>query len=183
MSLFNRKGAPQGMQKRGGTWIQAILLSLALAGAAGVQARADVVSELVAFKVVASGSKESFQAATSVKPGELLEYRLDYRNKGDEAARGLEVTLPIPDTLEYVANTAQPAAVRASVDGQNFQPVPLKRRVRQADGKEIEQLVPVSEYRYLRWNPADLPAGQAAKYSARARVLTGAPVSPAAPAR
>ena len=166
------------------TWVQAITLSLGLMIGAGVQARADVASQLAAVKVVAeAGGKESFQPAATVKPGELLEYRLDYHNKGDEAARGLEVTLPIPEGLEYMPGSAQPGAPRASLDGKVFQAIPLKRKVKQADGKEVEQLVPAAEYRFLRWSPTDLAAGQHAKYSARMRVISSTAAVPQAATR
>lgn len=165
-------------------WVPGILLALGLVVSAGVQARAEVESQLAAVKVVTGGDgKEAFQPAAEIKPGELLEYRLDYRNKGDESARGLEVTLPIPEGLEFVPDSARPRNPRASVDGTNFQPIPLKRRVRLPDGKEVEQLVPLAEYRFLRWSPTDLAAGQSAKYSSRMRVTGGVAALPQAAPR
>ncbi len=163
------------------TWIQAAALCFGLAIAAGASARADVTSQLSAVKVTASADgKEVFAPAPSVKPGELIEYRVDYRNKGDESARALEVTLPIPVGLEYLPSSAQPAGARASLDGKAYQAMPLKRMVKGADGKEVEQLIPVAEYRFLRWSASDLAAGKTARYTARMRVSSGNVVLPAA---
>lgn len=163
------------------TWIQAAALCIGLAIAAGASARADVASQLSAVKVsVGADGKDVFAPAPSVKPGELIEYRVDYRNKGDESARALEVTLPIPVGLEYLPSSAQPAGARASLDGKAYQAVPLKRMVKGTDGKEIEQLIPVAEYRFLRWSASDLGAGKTARYTARMRVSSGNVVLPAA---
>ena len=163
------------------TWIQAAALCVGLAIVAGASARADVASQLSAVKVtVGADGKEAFAPAPSVKPGELIEYRVDYRNKGDESARALEVTLPIPVGLEYLPSSAQPAGARASLDGKAYQAVPLKRMVKGTDGKEIEQLIPVAEYRFLRWSASDLGAGKTARYTARMRVSSGNVVLPAA---
>jgi len=152
-------------------WIQAATLCVGLAITGGAFARADVTSQLSAVKVsVGADGKETFAAAPSVKPGELIEYRVDYRNKGDETARTLEVTLPIPVGLEFQPGSPQPGGARASLDGKTYQDMPLKRMVRQADGKEVEQVVPVSEYRFLRWTAGDLGAGKTTRYSARMRV-------------
>ncbi len=162
-------------------WIQAAALCIGLAIAAGASARADVTSLLSAVKVsVGADGKEAFAPAPSVKPGELIEYRVDYRNKGDESARALEVTLPIPAGLEVLPSSAQPAGARASLDGKSYQAMPLTRRVKGADGKEVEQPVPVADYRFLRWSASDLAAGKTARYTARMRVGNGNVVLPAA---
>ena len=162
-------------------WIQAAALCIGMAIAAGASARADVTSELSAVKVaMGADGNEAFAPAPSVRPGELIEYRVDYRNKGDESARALEVTLPIPVGLEYLPSSAQPAGARASLDGKSYQAMPLKRMVKGADGKEIEQLIAVAEYRFLRWSASDLGAGKTARYTARMRVSSGNVVLPAA---
>lgn len=162
-------------------WIQAAMLCVGLAVTGGAFARADVTSQLSAVKVsVGADGKEAFAPAPSVKPGDLIEYRVEYRNKGDETARTLEVTLPIPVGLEFQPGSPQPAGARASLDGKSYQAMPLKRMVKGADGKEVEQLIPVAEYRFLRWSASDLAAGKTARFTARMRVSSGDVVLPAA---
>ena len=124
--------------------------------------------------VVGADGSEQAQAATAARPGELLEYNAEFRNAGSAVARGLEATLPIPQGVTYVAGSARPAGARASVDGTSFAPMPLVRRVRHADGTLADERVPLSEYRYLRWAPADLASNGALSVSARVVVAGNA---------
>ena len=78
--------------------------------------------------------------------------------------------LPIPANTEYVAGSAKPGAAKASVDAHAFGALPLKRRVVR-DGKEVEESVPLREYRYLRWYPGELAADQSVSFTARVKVL------------
>ena len=48
--------------------------------------------------------------------------------------------------------------------------MPLKRMVKKSDGKLEEQLVPLSEYRALRWDLGELAQKNKVEVSARARV-------------
>jgi hypothetical protein len=51
--------------------------------------------------------------------------------------------------------------------------MPLKRKVKQANGVEVEQPVATSEYRYLRWYPGEIGAKQSIAFSAQFRVADG----------
>jgi uncharacterized repeat protein (TIGR01451 family) len=121
-------------------------------------------------RIVVVNGKESALAADKVSPGDLLEYKVRYINKGAAPAKNLVVTLPIPAGLELAPATDSPKAALASLDGQRFEAMPIKRAVKQADGKEILQDVPLSQYRALRWQVEQLDAGKSANFSARARV-------------
>jgi len=150
----------------------------AFATLAFAQAPAPLVTTLDARKVIAGADgKESFDVATTAKPGDVIEYVATYRNDGKQALAKLEATLPIPANTEFIAASAKPANAQASLDGQNFQPMPLKRMVRAPDGKETEQLVPTREYRYLRWYPDALGGEKALSFSARVRVIDDRPPS------
>ena len=133
-------------------------------------------------RVVVVNGKEVLQAADKVNPGDLLEYRVRYVNKGTTVANNLVVTLPIPRGLEFSNLTDSPRASLASLDGQAFEAVPIKRSIRQADGKEISQNVPLAQYRALRWQVDQLPAGKTVAFSARARVEPAAVASTSVPA-
>jgi uncharacterized repeat protein (TIGR01451 family) len=131
----------------------------------------DIQSSLRVSRVVAQTSgTEEYQAAASARPGDLLEYVAQYRNTSTHPIKQLTPTLPIPIGMEYVPDSAQPAGVLASIDGNNFSPVPLKRRVVDAGGKLVDELVPYRDYRFLRWPAQDLGAGKTLQVGARARM-------------
>ena len=124
-------------------------------------------------KVTQSDGKEILVDATLAKPGEVIEYRAKYQNHTAKTLRRVEATLPIPPGTTVMPATAQPSGAWASVDGANFQIIPLKRKVKLSDGREIEQLVPFSEYRFLRWKVGALDAGQSAVYAVRVKGVSG----------
>jgi len=127
-----------------------------------------VTVELTLFKVVkGADGKEQLLDATKVKPNDVLEYRATYTNHDTKAVKGVVANLPIPNGLVYEAKSAKPGATLVQVatkDGA-FSAEPLTRKV----GEKIEA-VPYSEYRMLRWNLGQLPAGGSMAVSARATV-------------
>jgi uncharacterized repeat protein (TIGR01451 family) len=142
-----------------------------IAGATGmVRAAEPVTSTLTVSRVVALGSQEQLQPASTARPGDTLVYTLDLHNGGVGSAHGLSATLPIPIGTELVADSMNPAVAQASLDGTSYAALPLKRVVHLADGSAREVVVPVSEYRFLRWAPSDIAANGDLKVSARVRV-------------
>lgn len=142
------------------------------------QSVSDVTSTLIVSRIVVQpDGKEASEPAKTAKPADVLEYIAEYRNSGSRAATRLEATLPIPSGTEYVPDSAKPATAMASLDGVTFDVIPLKRKVKQPDGKIAEQLVPYAEYRFLRWPPRDLATGNSVTYTARAKVFADAPVN------
>lgn len=144
-------------------------------GAAPVHAQTSqngaIESRLEARKVVrAADGTETFATADAAKPGDVIEYVATYRNTTAQPVRNLEATLPIPANTEIVSGTARPASAKASVDAAKFSEVPLKRKVKR-EGREIDEPVPLREYRYLRWYPGEIAGGKSAVFSARVRVV------------
>ncbi len=130
-----------------------------------------IESRLTQAKVTrGSDGKERLESAAIAKPGEVIEYRASYANKAKEPARNLEATLPVPSGLEYVPGTASPAGALATIDNVKFEPIPLKRMVKQADGRMGEREIPTTEYRALRWKLGSLDAGKDTVVAARMRV-------------
>jgi uncharacterized repeat protein (TIGR01451 family) len=134
------------------------------------------VAELTAKKVVKTkGKREKLQSATYVETGDVLEYAVVYSNRGRKAVSALVATLPIPVGMTYIEDSAVPAKVEASIDGQSFYPVPLlwdvrthKLLTKQESLAVISEHVPVANYRALRWQmPMLKPKGD---FTARARV-------------
>jgi uncharacterized repeat protein (TIGR01451 family) len=130
-----------------------------------------VETRLEARKVmVAADGRETFAAAESARPGDVIEYVATYRNTGREPVRNLEATLPIPANTELVPGSARPAGARASVDARDFRDPPLMRTV-QRDGRALEEAVPLREYRALRWYPGELAGEKAVSFVARVRIV------------
>ena len=154
--------------------LAAILLSLTLViSNAFAQGQQDVQVTMDVKKVVKSDQgKESLESADRAKPGDILQYTATYTNKTNKIWRDLEATIPIPAYTEYVPGSSRPAGAKASVDGQTFQSIPLRRKAKQADGKEVIQLVPYGDYRTLRWFAGNLAANQELKFSTRVKVLS-----------
>jgi uncharacterized repeat protein (TIGR01451 family) len=148
----------------------AALLALAPLAAAQQKAASPLETRIEQRLVVrAADGAETLAAADAVKPGDVIEYTVTYRNTGKPALSKLEATLPIPAETEFVPGTARPANAKASTDGRTFGDLPLKRTVKR-NGVDVEETVPVSQYRFLRWYPGDLAGEKALTYTARVRV-------------
>lgn len=131
---------------------------------------------LTRMKVVMVNGRESQVAAATAKPGDVLEEVATYQNRSTMPVRKLEATLPIPPNTELVMSSLQPSNASASVDGKTFSVVPLKRKVLQPNGVAVEQDVPLREYRFLRWFPGELAAGETLTVKARFRVIDDQPL-------
>lgn len=149
------------------TWIAFVALSLCL------PLLAEVKVVLTANKIVIVNGAEQRQSSEKAKPGEIIEYVAEYRNTAKSPVSNVVATLPIPSGMEYIPDTADPAQVMASTDEHNYAPVPLKRMVRGADGKMIEQQVPYAEYRSLRWKLGEIQGESSKSVKARMTVKTG----------
>ena len=150
------------------------LLPLALATSLFAQGP-DVRVELTGKRVVVADGRESFVPADNAKPGDTIQYEAVYRNDGKGAAKSVAATVPIPNGLSLVDKSAKPGAELASLDGKNFEAVPLLREVKNEAGKVEKKPVPLSEYRALRWNLPELAPGKTATFVLRAQVSSNAP--------
>lgn len=148
-------------------WAIAMLVCSACACADSSAINATLSVHKVALD--ASG-KEVTAIANDAKPGELLEYAAEYVNTSKSGVTQLAITIPIPQGTEYVGSDKTPPNMTASVDGRSFHSLPLKQKVRGAHGKEIEQILPTSAYRFVRWNHVALAAGESIVFRARVRV-------------
>ena len=153
--------------------LTAILCVAALPSTAtAADAGGDVQVALTAQRVVLDrNGKETLTEAREARPGDVLEYRAVYRNQGKQAVRNVLAVLPVPlNSLSYIPASANPQRVWASLDGRKFELAPLLRTVTLADGKREIRPVPVSEYRYLRWDLGELKPGAQAAVAARMRM-------------
>lgn len=127
--------------------------------------------KLTVHKVVIVDGREQQVPADAAKPGDLLEYRAEYRNTGKTPTAQVKAVVPVPaQGLEYLPGSASPPAVNASVDGRRFAPAPLTRAVTLPDGRREIRPVPAVEYRYLQWHLDELAPGARAVVKARMKV-------------
>ena len=160
--------------------LMALVFSLALALTIGLMplpAAAATVApslELAAFKVVPAtpARPERLVAATETSAGDRLEYVATYRNPTAVAMHHVLVTVPVPrNGVEYVLDTAAPRADLASTDGKQFAALPLGRVRTAADGSRSTTPAPAGDYRFLRWDLGDVPAGATRTVRARVQVI------------
>lgn len=147
-------------------WARTALAVLALY----LPLQAEVKVNLVANKIVSVDGAEHKQSADKAKPGEVIEYVADYQNLDKASVKNVMATLPVPKGLEYLPQSSSPQSMLASTDGNTYAPAPLKRSVRGTDGKMVEELVPYSEYRSLRWSLGEIGAGASKTVKARMKV-------------
>ena len=145
----------------------------ATAAAPSGPASAPTVPTLVlsAWKVEAAhaGQPERLVDAGQARSGDQLEYRAVYFNPTASTMHHVLVTVPVPaGGLEYLPDTAAPRADLASTDGKQFAPLPLLRVVTGLDGRQVSRPAPAADYRFLRWDLGDVPAG--ASRTVRTRV-------------
>ena len=141
-----------------------------------------LTSQLTVHQVVAQANgDDALQPVTHIKPGDVLQYVAVFSNPGPRAVGRLQASLPIPAGTELLTASAVPRGVQASLDGKVYQPLPLMRKIRRADGQWAEVAVPPGEIRSLRWPEQALAAGASFSATARVRVGTSAPVPAPAP--
>ena len=162
-----------------------IIMSLQSLAFAAPADKAGLTSELQVWNVVRQDNgSEALNPARTVKPGDVLEYTVTYKNAGDRAVSRLVASLPIPAGTELVDASAVPRDVQASIDGKVYAAVPLMRKARRADGQMVDVPIPMAEYRFVRWPEHQVAAGASFTTSARVRVVSAsASVAASATAR
>ena len=145
-----------------------------VAAAAGseVTAASPLMSKLTQMLVkTGTDGREKLEDASSVKPGDVIEYRVTYTNTGKRPIKNMLATLPVPLETEYLPKSAKPGASLMSAATLNgvYAAEPLMFT---PAGKTKPESVPYLDYRNLRWTLGQLPAGGVTEVTARVRVLT-----------
>jgi hypothetical protein len=149
--------------------------SLTVAGVAFAKAN-PLSTSMEAYTIsVNKDGKEVATKSAEASPQQLIEYRVTYENKSQGALKGLAVTGPIPAATQYKggSNTTKISAnFMVSIDGgKTFEGEPVKRMIKDANGKTVEQTIPASRYTHIRWTPAaGINAGEKQLYSYRVQV-------------
>ena len=156
-----------------------LAVGLVLASLAVAQAKTDsapLESTMEAFVVSTDkDGKEVSSPAKEVAPGQTVEYRLIYKNTSKKPLNDIAVTGPVPNTTDYIANTANTKAetsFQVSIDGgKTFESEPVKRTVLDEKGKKVEKIIPASEYSHVRWiMKKPLEAGESQTFAYRSLV-------------
>jgi uncharacterized repeat protein (TIGR01451 family) len=107
-------------------------------------------------KVVQQESgREVLIPANEVNPEDVVEYRLTYANRGDEALRSVSVVDPIPHGTEYVSLSAtrpEAGAVEFSIDGgDTWHTWPVQYNKKLEDGSEELVEATPDMVSHIRW--------------------------------
>lgn len=157
---------------------RAVFLSVLVAGLITSFAVADnpVTGSIEAVKVVVgSGGEEAYLPADEARPQDVIEYRLTYANRGEQAVSKLSITDPVPAGACYVAKTARApksATVLFSVDdAKTFHAWPVRVKQTNAEGREVWVDATPAMITHIRWTlSGDLAPADEIKFSYRAEV-------------
>ena len=144
-----------------------VLLSATAAMGQGKQVKV----ELKQAKVVVNGGVETLQPTDKAKPGDVIEYTATYHNIGKTAVKAVAGDIPVPVGMEYVPDAKLKAPDLAATNDGKFAPLPLKHKVMK-NGVQVEEVLPYSEYRILRWNIGTLAPDQKVEEKARVKLTT-----------
>jgi uncharacterized repeat protein (TIGR01451 family) len=148
-----------------------LLIGAAVSITAAAAAPAPLVTELQATRVVIDNGREVQHSAQAVRPGDTLLYTASYRNRSPAPLASVVATVPVPGGAQFIAAMPIVDGVMASVDGVNFERMPLLRRVHGSDGQWHDMSVPLAEIRALRWPARTLAAGETFTPTVRVRVI------------
>lgn len=119
----------------------------------------------------ANGAEELSDSPVAA-PGDVIRYTALFHNHGAQTLKRLAPTIPIPAGMVYTPTPALPAPAEASLDGNLFEPIPVRRERRLDDGRKVLVEVPFSSYRALRWKAGELAPGATFTAAARVRVIS-----------
>lgn len=94
--------------------------------------------------------------------GDVLFYTIVYKNSGDEAATDVQLDNPIADGASYVVHSAwgKDATIQFTINGKEYQIAEqLKKTIKTADGKIVQQLATAEDYTAIRWLVKEIKPG------------------------
>jgi len=93
-------------------------------------------------------------SADEAKPGDVLIYRVLYRNEGPAPVKSAVLTQPVPQGAVLVFGTLTQSAAEATYStdgGETFQRPPLKQRLANEDGSRLVKLATPEMITHIRW--------------------------------
>ena len=122
------------------------------------------VAALISVDAQGQPVLKPIDATTRLKKGNVIEYHSYFTNNSSDRMRNMTVTMSIPDEVKLVGKVS-PDTASASVDGTNFNRMPLRGRI----NGEMQD-VPLDMYKQLRWNIESFGANETAVVKYRAVV-------------
>lgn len=150
--------------------VKTSVLLLAMVNMAQANVSINSASYQEVTKVTPSGEKvQEWEKASKVVPGTVIRYVNSLQNSGQMTATKLVVNNPVPQNMEYVANSAScvsSCSLSYSVDGGSSYAQAESLFV--GDGVE-RHLAKASEYTHIRWTVDSLAstAQSVVEYKAR----------------
>lgn len=153
----------------------AIILAF-LMSISSVNANDPISTTMTVFIVKENGQLEQVIKTNQqqVKPGQMLEYVISYKNNTSMPLNIQSADAIVPNNTVFVESsnkTKEKADFLVSIDqGKTFEAPPVKR-IKKVESKEIEYEVPVEQYTHVRWagQPA-IAAGSTQNYRYRVKV-------------
>ena len=138
--------------------------------------QAAVTSKLEAYLVnTDKKGKERMAPAARVNPGQIIEYRLSYKNRSGQALSGFVVSGPIPKGTAFVGKSARlgrAATFEVLVPSEKWQALPAFKSVKGEAGKSKRVRATAADYKALRWRLKEpIQNGKATSAIYRVRVL------------
>ena len=105
-------------------------------------------------------------AQTRLASGNVVEYRGYLTNNSPDRIRNMKVTMNIPANMELVSTSdVEPARAFGSMDGVNFQYMPLKTNM-----NGVLQNLPMAYYKAIQWDVPGLGLNEVAMVKYRLKV-------------
>jgi len=130
-----------------------LLLTVSFAFAAKEEG---LTGSIEAFRVVVTeDGRENFLPAAKAQPKDVIEYRLTYKNRGENEVRNIFITDPIPSGTQYIESSASlpvKGNVEFSVDGgKSYKSWPIEMVETTKDGREIVSYATPDMVTHIRW--------------------------------
>lgn len=126
---------------------------------------AEVKTQLSHMKILKSESGVSEKVeATTVSPGDILEYTFMIDNQEAEAIRSLNPTIPVPEGTVLIPEESEPKGFKVTLNGRDFVPYPAE-----VDGVPVAD----SEYRAIAWELNELKPNEKIEFQTQVRVNGG----------
>lgn len=152
----------------------ALVAFVALPGKCQDAPKSPLQNLLAAFVVGTDAEgQEQLTPAEKVEPGQTVEYQLICRNLTDEVLRDVQVVGPVPESTQYLADSAKGdvAKPRFSIDGgKTFHAPPVRYTAETEDGEQEERIAPPAMYTHVAWALPKLTGKAERRFRYRVRV-------------
>lgn len=136
-----------------------LALTLAVAPAARAQQAAPAQEALVVTATNRTAAAEAERGAprndAAARPGDVLRYRLTFRNPGGQPVRGVVLNNPVAAGLTFVAGSARSSrddvVTEFSTDGGRSWAAQPMEEVTDESGRRVRRPAPPEKYTHVRW--------------------------------